>query len=253
MTDNGRRLSQRAAALDEELRKIQAETSLAQSERERAIDDLLRSYIAEAKAEERDSKVEVLIEIAHAAGVHVPADLEAAPTTARTPEARPTKPTREALAASRREPTDPPTVGPLPPLPVLEPLPPSSGPKILVIDDDKDIRETLVAILGDEGFRVYQARDGFEGFASLVNEPRVDLILLDLMMPRVNGLEFLEKFDRSPMADIPVLIISAFRPEPGRLDPYLNEARVFMGKPLELAPLLDTVRKQVKQSRTRRA
>ena len=64
--------------------------------------------------------------------------------------------------------------------------------KILVVDDERDIRETLGGVLRDEGFTVFEATDGKEALAIALRE-RPDLVLLDLMMPEMNGVETLEE------------------------------------------------------------
>jgi CheY-like chemotaxis protein len=232
----------RAMEIEKQIRQIQADTTRDQRARDETIDKLLENYLAEVGPDERSSSIDLLREIAEQSGI---------PVTLRRPPEVPTKPSPAALAASRREPSWTPGEGHFPPR-EAEPSP-VSGPKILVIDDDKDVRETLANVLGDEGYRIYQARDGEQGLARLVQMPRVDLILLDLLMPNVSGFEFLEAIDRSPYSEVPILIISAQRPDPDELDRYLSDARVFMGKPLELEPLISTVRAHVDQSRRRRA
>jgi CheY-like chemotaxis protein len=68
-----------------------------------------------------------------------------------------------------------------------------SGRKILVIDDDLAIRVLLQAVLRRMKFHVELAEDGLVGLEKLKNDGKVDLILLDLMMPKVNGYEFIDK------------------------------------------------------------
>ena len=68
-----------------------------------------------------------------------------------------------------------------------------AGSKILVIDDDLAIRVLLQAVLRRMNFDVELAEDGAVGLEKLRHDPSYDLILLDLMMPRVNGYEFIEQ------------------------------------------------------------
>jgi CheY-like chemotaxis protein len=68
-----------------------------------------------------------------------------------------------------------------------------SGRKILVIDDDLAIRVLLQAVLRRMKFHVELAEDGLVGLEKLKNDGKVDLILLDLMMPKVNGYEFIDR------------------------------------------------------------
>ena len=68
-----------------------------------------------------------------------------------------------------------------------------SGRRILVVDDDLAIRVLLQAVLKRMNFDVTLSEDGAAGLEQLRNDPPFDLILLDLMMPRVNGYEFIER------------------------------------------------------------
>jgi two-component system nitrogen regulation response regulator NtrX len=77
---------------------------------------------------------------------------------------------------------------------------------ILIIDDETSIRESLSGILADEGFLALSAEDGQQGL-SLLEEERVDLVLLDIWMPGLDGLEVLKRIKES-YADLPVIMIS---------------------------------------------
>jgi CheY-like chemotaxis protein len=110
---------------------------------------------------------------------------------------------------------------------------------VLVVDDDEAIRESLSELLGDEGYRVQTAANGAEAL-SLLRPPsqlRPCVILLDLMMPIMNGQEFYAEQQRDPtLATIPIVVISAdknialkatgfrgdFLPKPVRLDTVLG-------------------------------
>ena len=81
---------------------------------------------------------------------------------------------------------------------------------ILVIDDDPDIRSSLFDILGEEGYRVAGARNGREALDYLKNQTRPSLILLDMMMPEMDGWRFRREQQKLPeLADIPVVVLSA--------------------------------------------
>lgn len=73
-----------------------------------------------------------------------------------------------------------------------------AGRKILVIDDDLAIRVLLQAVLKRMKFDVDLAEDGAAGLEKVQRNGNFDLILLDLMMPRLNGYEFIEKIGQSP-------------------------------------------------------
>ncbi|RJX40589.1 DNA-binding response regulator [Paenibacillus pinisoli] len=79
--------------------------------------------------------------------------------------------------------------------------------KILVADDDKHIRELLALFLNAEGFEIVEARDGAEALR-IVENSHVDMVILDIMMPHVNGWD-LCKAIREYHADIPLLMVTA--------------------------------------------
>lgn len=110
---------------------------------------------------------------------------------------------------------------------------------VLVVDDDRDIRETLQELLEQEGFEVETARNGVEALAHARREhPAV--ILLDLFMPTMDGLEFRRVQIQDPeLARIPVVIVSA---APGMED-RITQLGVagHLEKPLRIEQLLETV------------
>lgn len=77
---------------------------------------------------------------------------------------------------------------------------------ILIIDDEASIRDSLSGILSDEGFHTRLAEDGLQGL-SLLEEERVDLVLLDIWMPGLDGMEVLQRIKES-YPDLPVIMIS---------------------------------------------
>jgi CheY-like chemotaxis protein len=113
------------------------------------------------------------------------------------------------------------------------------GP-ILIVDDDIDIREVLVEALEDQGFEVVSAADGQEALMlvrSLAAPPSA--ILLDLMMPVMNGYEFLEqRRNDAVLASIPVAIITAGH---GVERDRLENVASIIRKPLNLPKLVDVL------------
>ena len=77
---------------------------------------------------------------------------------------------------------------------------------ILIIDDEKSIRKTLAEILTYEGYNIDEASDGEEGLKKF-KEKTFDLVLCDIKMPKLDGIEFLEKA-KEINSDVPVIIIS---------------------------------------------
>jgi two-component system, chemotaxis family, chemotaxis protein CheY len=111
--------------------------------------------------------------------------------------------------------------------------------KVLVVDDDTSLQETLEAILDFEGYEVTVARDGLEALARL-DETMPQLILLDLMMPRMDGYAFAEELaQRGLRPRIPILILTA----DGRADQKAQRvgAEGYLEKPFDVMTLLDKV------------
>lgn len=110
--------------------------------------------------------------------------------------------------------------------------------KILVVDDDDDIREILSLVLESSGFDVASARDGCEALTWLSGTPEPSVVLLDLMMPRMDGEQLLTQL-RAEGSTVPVVILSgdpAGAAKAGRL-----RAEGFLQKPVDLDQLLDVV------------
>lgn len=108
---------------------------------------------------------------------------------------------------------------------------------VLVVDDETDIRQALAEVLTFEGYQVVDARDGQEALDK-ARQYRPELVLLDLMMPRMNGWEFrrAQKGDRA-LARIPVVVLSAFEND-GDLD-----AEAYIEKPFDVEELVSAVRR----------
>ena len=114
--------------------------------------------------------------------------------------------------------------------------PPHRNP-VVVVEDDDDIRDTFRDVLEDEGYQVYTAANGLEALAilhRLHGEPC--LVLLDLMMPVMNGWQFLVALQKDPeLLQTPVVILSAAP------DNAQGAVKV-MSKPIDVDTLLDTVK-----------
>jgi CheY-like chemotaxis protein len=118
--------------------------------------------------------------------------------------------------------------------------------KVLVVDDDTSLQETLEAILDYEGYEVTVARDGLEALAML-DETMPRLILLDLMMPRMDGYAFAEELAlRGLRPRIPILILTA----DGRAEQKARQvaAEGYLEKPFDVMSLLDEVNRLLENS-----
>jgi CheY-like chemotaxis protein len=111
---------------------------------------------------------------------------------------------------------------------------------LLLVEDDFDIREALSGILRDEGYTVRGASNGAEALETLRRDPAVDLIVLDLMMPVMDGWAFRQIQREDPKLNhIPVLVLSADGGARERVQAL--GAVAFLRKPVQLDALLDTV------------
>jgi two-component system cell cycle response regulator DivK len=96
--------------------------------------------------------------------------------------------------------------------------------KVVVIDDEADVRAFLVAVLKKHGYQTATASNGSEGL-DVVKRERPDLVILDLMMPNQSGTDFYRNLSKSKeLADIPVIIVSGL---PGRHLAVKKPAAVF--------------------------
>lgn len=111
---------------------------------------------------------------------------------------------------------------------------------ILIIDDEKAIRKTLSEILGFEGFIIDEAADGAEALKK-IKENNYDCILCDIKMPKVDGLEVLEK-TREINPDLPFIVISGHGNIETAVDAVKKGAFDFISKPPDLNRLLITIR-----------
>ncbi len=120
----------------------------------------------------------------------------------------------------------------------------SRGPDakvVMIIDDDADVREALTDVLEDEGYRPIGARHCADALAQLRNGgPRPSVILLDLMMPVMDGFGFREaQRDDPALSSIPVVVLTAHGDAAETADRM--DAAGSVSKPIELNVLLDTV------------
>jgi CheY-like chemotaxis protein len=121
---------------------------------------------------------------------------------------------------------------------------PQGGKTILVVEDDTATREALGLILGAQGFTVLGAGNGQEALGLLRSGPHPDLILLDLMMPVMDGWQFRREQTQDPaLSAIPVVILSA----DGNVRQKATALRAdgYLQKPVEVDSLLEAIQQQL--------
>ena len=118
---------------------------------------------------------------------------------------------------------------------------------ILIADDEVDIVETLKFVLETEGFNVITAYDGEEALKS-AKEFMPDLMLLDVMMPKINGYKVsrLLKFDKK-FQNIPILMVTARSQEEDKLIGEETGADEYITKPFDLDDVVKTVQKYLEE------
>ena len=112
--------------------------------------------------------------------------------------------------------------------------------QILIIDDEKAIRKTLSEILSYEGYKIDDAENGEEGLKK-IKEKNYDVILCDIKMPKVDGLEFLEKA-KEINPDVPIIMISGHGTIETAVEAVKKGAFDYVAKPPDLNRLLITIR-----------
>lgn len=109
--------------------------------------------------------------------------------------------------------------------------------RVLIVDDDPEIRESMRMVLEDEGYQVREASDGVAALDELHRDRSPWVVLLDLMMPRMNGWEFLGAAARDPkVGPIEIVIVSAHPPTQNP-----EGVRGVLRKPYSVDKLLDAV------------
>jgi len=117
--------------------------------------------------------------------------------------------------------------------------------RILVIEDDAASRAALVQCLREEQYVVFGAADGVAGLEIALRE-RLDLIVLDLMLPKLDGIHLLEKL--RPLSAVPVIVVSAKRGEHDRVEALDLGADDYLTKPFTVSELLARIRAVLRRS-----
>jgi CheY-like chemotaxis protein len=112
---------------------------------------------------------------------------------------------------------------------------------VLLVEDDEDIRAMMAMVLELDGFQVTEAADGIEALRLLRENPPPYLVLLDLMMPGLNGADVLQRIRRDPrLAHLPVVVVSGDSNARKLADRLGADACLF--KPVDVRTLLEVAR-----------
>ena len=106
---------------------------------------------------------------------------------------------------------------------------------ILVVEDEKDISEIVNLYMKKEGFNVFEANDGFKAL-EIFNREDIHLILLDVMMPGIDGFEVLEKIRN--ISEVPIIMVTAKQQEIDRLNGFEKGADDYVIKPFSVKELV---------------
>lgn len=116
--------------------------------------------------------------------------------------------------------------------------------KLLIVDDEKLIREVIEEYAKNEGYETTQAENGEIALNNILNE-NIDLVILDIMMPRLDGLAFLKEMKK--IKDIPVIILSARNEEYDKLMGFDLQADDYMTKPFSPKELMARIKAVLKR------
>ena len=119
--------------------------------------------------------------------------------------------------------------------------------RVLVVDDDPDLREIIAMVLAENDIEVKVAANGHEALSS-VRHQAPDLILLDMRMPEMDGWEFSRALDREGLRRPPIIVFTAAADAAERASEVRADA--WLGKPFDIGELLSTVREQLSRSST---
>lgn len=123
----------------------------------------------------------------------------------------------------------------------------ANSPKILIVDDDAEIIESLTAILESRGYSVKVARDGNAGLAEAETNPP-DLMILDMMMPKKSGFMVLEKLRTRPEGMIPTIMMTGNEGSRHRAYAEMLGVKEYLRKPFALDRLLNSLRKSLTEA-----
>jgi len=117
--------------------------------------------------------------------------------------------------------------------------------KILIVDDDPNIREVLSVLLGSEGYAVDQAEDGETALEKINSDLPLDLVILDIMMPGLSGVEVCGKIRE--ISSVPVLFLTAKSQDQDKVEAYTEGGDDYLVKPFSQTELLMKVKSLIRR------
>lgn len=123
----------------------------------------------------------------------------------------------------------------------VAPAPRGGGERILVADDDQQVRHVLHTLLGEAGYQVEEARDGAEAIDIVRSGAAIDLLISDVVMPRMGGMALIDALAQEGL-ELPTLVISGYAASGVARQLAANERRKVLSKPFRRTELLAVVR-----------
>ena len=112
---------------------------------------------------------------------------------------------------------------------------------VLVVDDEDDIRKTIAKLIEKRGHRVFTAADGRAALIAMETDVKIDLVILDIMMPEMDGYETLAEMHERNYGEIPVIMLTAKATDRDMMKGYRVGADYYITKPFKNEMLLNTV------------
>lgn len=119
-----------------------------------------------------------------------------------------------------------------------------AGKRILLVDDDPAIIESMRLALADKGYDVHTAHDGEAGWEQ-IQQGEPDLVVLDIMMPRSSGFVVLEKLSHEQVEGLKVIIVTAAASEKSKAYAQFQGAAAYLPKPFTMDQLLTLIEREL--------
>ncbi|MBF8263781.1 MAG: response regulator with CheY-like receiver domain and winged-helix DNA-binding domain [Parachlamydiales bacterium] len=119
---------------------------------------------------------------------------------------------------------------------------------IVIVDDDEDLLRLLSSLFKSQGYKVEEFKNGKDALAYLLDEkniPAMNLLILDRVLPDMDGIEILTQFRKKFPKEVPVLILSVLSAEKDMMEGLKKGAIDYMGKPFSIPVLMQKVQKLI--------